>query len=170
MSAMRSYHLHVIDGIVGVFHHLAEGEHHHVPVGGMAEASDDENNEPGQNGDGNVDGTGQQAQLQEDDQNSQEGASVDRDPATHMKTFSKTLVERLANLWRDHRATLSFAIELQAQAANFLFYVVFFAIVFNLYEYFLFYFDRGVLFFQLFITKPARTTTHPVWNVHQYFL
>jgi len=42
-------------------------------------------------------------------------------------------VERLANPWRDRRATLSFAIELQAQAAKFLFYVVFFAIVFTYY-------------------------------------
>ena len=44
---------------------------------------------------------------------------------------AKTLVERLANPWRDRCATLSFAIELQAQAAKFLFYVVFFAIVFT---------------------------------------
>jgi WW domain/Ring finger domain len=48
-------------------------------------------------------------------------------------TIAKKLVERLANPWRDRRAMMSFAIELQAQAAKFLFYVVFFAIVFTYY-------------------------------------
>lgn len=123
LSAMGSYHLHVVDGIMGVFHHLAEGEHHHVPVGGMAEAGANEN-EPGQNGGNDAD-----AAAQEGGRN----LAADVPPATRTNTFAKTLVARLANPWRDRRATLSFAIELQAQAAKFLFYLVFFAIVFTYY-------------------------------------
>ena len=38
-------------------------------------------------------------------------------------------MEHLTNPWRDYHATLSFMIELQAQAAKFLFYVVLLAIV-----------------------------------------
>ena len=35
--------------------------------------------------------------------------------------------------WKDHKATLVFAVELQAQFAKFLFYLTFFAIVFTYY-------------------------------------
>ncbi|KAL7542060.1 hypothetical protein ACHAXR_011493 [Thalassiosira sp. AJA248-18] len=140
LSALGSYHLHVIDGMMGVLHHFAEGEHHHVPVGGMAE-QEDEGEAPAAVEEG---GDGQQEQAQEQlQQQQQEGvesnnqqdaaSSTNRPPVAAPKSFAKTLVERLANPWRDHRATLSFAIELQAQAAKFLFYVVFFAIVFTYY-------------------------------------
>ena len=37
LSSLGMYHLHVIDGVMGVFHHLAEGEHHRVPLGGLAD-------------------------------------------------------------------------------------------------------------------------------------
>ena len=78
---------------------------------------------------------GEQQQQEGEGANTQQdgtaAAAVDTPPATQTKTFAKKLVERLANPWRDRRATLSFAIELQAQAAKFLFYVVFFAIVFT---------------------------------------
>eukprot|EP00579_Thalassiosira_antarctica_P012204 CAMPEP_0201921074 /NCGR_PEP_ID=MMETSP0903-20130614/9509_1 /ASSEMBLY_ACC=CAM_ASM_000552 /TAXON_ID=420261 /ORGANISM="Thalassiosira antarctica, Strain CCMP982" /LENGTH=917 /DNA_ID=CAMNT_0048457967 /DNA_START=32 /DNA_END=2785 /DNA_ORIENTATION=- len=133
LSAMGSYHLHVIDGIMGVFHHLAEGEHHHVPVGGMADADGMPNteNELAENS-GDAAG-GEQPQHQEGGDSSNQDATANRRPATRTTTFAKTLVARLANPWRDHRATISFAIELQAQAAKFLFYVVFFAIVFTYY-------------------------------------
>lgn len=141
LSSMAMYHLHVIDGVMGVFHHLAEGEHHHVPVGGMAEQPDDENENEVAAGENNTDGSvgqerqqGEQPQQQEGDGNNEGDTTTTTDqrpPTTRTKTFAKKLVERLANPWRDRRATLSFAIELQAQAAKFLFYVVFFGIVFT---------------------------------------
>eukprot|EP00584_Thalassiosira_punctigera_P014900 CAMPEP_0172555186 /NCGR_PEP_ID=MMETSP1067-20121228/58287_1 /TAXON_ID=265564 ORGANISM="Thalassiosira punctigera, Strain Tpunct2005C2" /NCGR_SAMPLE_ID=MMETSP1067 /ASSEMBLY_ACC=CAM_ASM_000444 /LENGTH=880 /DNA_ID=CAMNT_0013343699 /DNA_START=66 /DNA_END=2708 /DNA_ORIENTATION=+ len=128
LSSMGMYHLHVIDGIMGVFHHLAEGEHHHVPVGGMVQAEDVDENEPERN---DVRDGGVEQQQQREGEESRDGASGP--PTTRTKTLAKKLVERLANPWRDRRATLSFAIELQAQAAKFLFYMVFFAIVFTYY-------------------------------------
>lgn len=135
LSTLGMYNLHIIDGIMGVFHHLAEGEHHHNPVGGLAEPNE---NEVAREGDSEGDATannGEQQQQEGEGANTQQdgtaAAAVDTPPATQTKTFAKKLVERLANPWRDRRATLSFAIELQAQAAKFLFYVVFFAIVFT---------------------------------------
>jgi len=135
LSTLGMYNLHVIDGIMGVFHHLAEGEHHHNPVGGLAEPNENEvAREGGSEGDATANGE-QQLQEGEGANTQQDGtdtaAAADTPPATQTKTFAKKLVERLANPWRDRRATLSFAIELQAQAAKFLFYVVFFAIVFT---------------------------------------
>ena len=41
LSSLGMYHLHVIDGVMGVFHHLAEGEHHRVPLGGLADEAAD---------------------------------------------------------------------------------------------------------------------------------
>jgi len=111
------YHLHVVDGVMGVFAHLAEGSHHHNAIGELAEASEhggsDEATREGE-------GAGDRDQAQQQQQQ-------------QPKSFAKLFVERMANPWRDRRATLSFAIELQAQAAKFLFYVVFFAIVFTYY-------------------------------------
>uniref|UniRef100_A0A7S2GY65 RING-type E3 ubiquitin transferase n=1 Tax=Helicotheca tamesis TaxID=374047 RepID=A0A7S2GY65_9STRA len=43
------------------------------------------------------------------------------------------VVDKLSISWRDHRATLTFATELLSQAAKFLFYLIFFAIVFTYY-------------------------------------
>lgn len=134
LSTLGMYNLHIIDGIMGVFHHLAEGEHHN-PVGGLAEPNENEvAREGGSEGDATANNGEQQQQEGEGANTQQDGtaaAAVDTPPATQTKTFAKKLVERLANPWRDRRATLSFAIELQAQAAKFLFYVVFFAIVFT---------------------------------------
>ena len=42
-SSIMSYMLHVTDGFMGFLHHLVEGEHHHCPVGGMAEPNANEN-------------------------------------------------------------------------------------------------------------------------------
>ncbi|KAL3781741.1 hypothetical protein HJC23_004840 [Cyclotella cryptica] len=126
LSAMSMYHLHVVDGIMGFLHHCAEGEHHYNPVGGMADAPDDESQEGR---------SSEQDSLGEADGRNQENvapSSVDVNPP-RQKTLAKILVERVANPWKNRRATLSFAIELQAQAAKFLFYVVFFAIVFTYY-------------------------------------
>ena len=111
------YHLHLVDGVMGVFHHLAEGSHHHNAIGGLAEASEHGGEEEA-TGEGEGTGDGQEQARQQQQQQ-------------QPKSFAKLFVERMANPWRDRRATLSFAIELQAQAAKFLFYVVFFAIVFT---------------------------------------
>ena len=153
LSSMGMYHLHVIDGVMGVIHHIADGEHHRVPVGGLAEA--DEGRGTTTTTSSNADGSGDPAvevgggrQPQDPPREGGDSdsfaasesaatAPVDRGfphpPATttRTKTLAKTLVERLANPWRDRRAMLSFAIELQAQAAKFMFYLVFFAIVFT---------------------------------------
>eukprot|EP00956_Cyclotella_meneghiniana_P031143 scaffold80795_cov76-Cyclotella_meneghiniana.AAC.4 len=128
LSGLSMYHVHVIDGIMGFLHHCAEGEHHYNAVGGMAEPTRDEN---------------QIDQVERENQGAAGDAPVTENttPATvntvnnntRPKSLAKTLVERLANPWKSRRATLSFAIELQAQAAKFLFYVVFFAIVFTYY-------------------------------------
>ena len=146
LSSLGMYHLHVIDGIMGVFHHLAEGEHHRVPLGGLADEAADgggrgptttPSSDDGGGGGGLVVGGG--GDRGEDGRRPQDPAAaapVDRcvpcPPATtRTRKLARKLVERLANPWRDHRAMLSFAIELQAQAAKFLFYLVFFAIVFT---------------------------------------
>jgi len=119
-SSLMSYNLHVIDGLMGFLHHWAEGEHHHNPVGGMAEPTANEgdantNNGPEQEADA--------AQPQQPQQQQQQ----------RPKSIAGILLKHFANPWRDQRATFSFVIELQAQAAKFLFYVVFFAIVFTYY-------------------------------------
>jgi len=119
-SSLMSYNLHVIDGLMGFLHHWAEGEHHHNPVGGMAEPTANEgdantNNGPEQEADA--------AQAQQPQQQQQQ----------RPKSIAGILLKHFANPWRDQRATFSFVIELQAQAAKFLFYVVFFAIVFTYY-------------------------------------
>ncbi|KAL3788540.1 hypothetical protein ACHAW5_009386 [Stephanodiscus triporus] len=157
LSTMGMYHLHVIDGVMGVFHHLADGEHHRVPVGGLAEADErggaTPSNDVGGGGlavgggeGGGAEGGGRRPQdhqpavqeggMADASASASAAAPADRSlscpPAmTRTRTLARKLVERLANPWRDRRAMLSFAIELQAQAAKFLFYVVFFAIVFT---------------------------------------
>lgn len=126
LSAMSMYHLHVVDGIMGFLHHCAEGEHHYIPVGGMAEAPDNEHR--------GGDISGQESRDEADDRDRANIASPSVEVTTpRRRTLAKILVERIANPWKNRRATLSFAIELQAQAAKFLFYVVFFAIVFTYY-------------------------------------
>lgn len=121
LNAMGMYHLHVVDGIMGALCHWCEGEHHYCPVGGMAVPDDNDNdNSNGTNDDGN--------ENQEVD-NRENSATNPR----RSNSIARKLVEHLANPWRDRRATYSFVIELQAQAAKFLFYVVFFAIVFTYY-------------------------------------
>ena len=114
-SSIMSYNLHAVDGFMGFLHHWVEGEHHHCPVGGMAEPNENE------------DGSNANEAVQEE--------SNTNPPQQHQspKSIPGLLLKHFANPWRDHRATFSFLIELQAQAAKFLFYVVFFAIVFTYY-------------------------------------
>jgi E3 ubiquitin-protein ligase synoviolin len=135
VSSLGMYHLHVLDGIMGVIQHLAteevEDEQLQYNVTQQVERV----------GEGEDAGEGMDRQPQ--DPLRQEGGAEtvagvttggDVTPTrTPTKTIAKKLVERLANPWRDRRAMMSFAIELQAQAAKFLFYVVFFAIVFTYY-------------------------------------
>lgn len=131
LSSLGLYNLHVIDGIMGVFQHLAEGEHHYVPMGGMAEPRaehDDDGHRPQpqdqqipQHGEGELDGNRVDAAAV--------AAAADIPPARRSKSYAKIIVEHLAVPWRDRRATLALAIELQAQAAKFLFYSIFFAFV-----------------------------------------
>lgn len=118
-SSIMSYNLHVIDGIMGLLHHWAEGGHHHCPVGGMAEPNANEVGNTSTNGAEQQEASATQTQQQQQQ----------RRP----KSIAGVLLKHLANPWRDQRATFSFIIELQAQAAKFLFYVVFFAIVFTYY-------------------------------------
>ena len=115
-SSIMSYNLHVIDGLMGVLHHLAEGGHHHHPVGGLAEPNAND-----------VDASGN-AGPEEEVTNAAQTQQQQRP-----KSIAAVLLKTLANPWRDQRATFNFVIELQAQAAKFLFYVVFFAIVFTYY-------------------------------------
>eukprot|EP00986_Skeletonema_menzelii_P019214 scaffold27170_cov160-Skeletonema_menzelii.AAC.3 len=117
-SAIMSYILHVIDGFIGFLHHWVEGEHHHCPVGGMAEPNANE-------GGANMNAVEEEANAAQTQQQQQEQQQP--------KSFAGVLLKHLANPWRDQRATFSFVIELVAQAAKFLFYVVFFAIVFTYY-------------------------------------
>jgi hypothetical protein len=139
LSSLGLYNLHVIDGILGVFQHLADGEHHYVPVGGMAEPSvghdvdgphpPPQDHHPPQQEEGDVDGDRDIAAA---------AAASDHPHARRSKSFAKIMVEYLAIPWRDHRATLALAIELQAQAAKFLFYSIFFAVVLTNVSYFCF--------------------------------
>lgn len=138
LSSMGMYHLHVIDGVMGVFQHLAEGgERPRLPLGGMANVDDTQGTTPGLGAEGRED-VREGGQRSPQDPLRQDGGEEETDGArevsTRTRTLARKLVERLANPWRDRRAMLSFAIELQAQAAKFLFYVVFFAIVFTYYR------------------------------------
>lgn len=122
-SSIMSYILHVIDGLMGFLHHLVEGEHHHCPVGGMAEPNANEN-EGGASTNAVEEEANDAAQTQQPQQQQEQ---------QRPKSVAAVLLKHLANPWRDQRATFSFVIELVAQAAKFLFYVVFFAIVFTYY-------------------------------------
>jgi E3 ubiquitin-protein ligase synoviolin len=51
----------------------------------------------------------------------------------HETSEPSSRVHRWIHPWKDHKATLVFAVEVQAQAAKFLFYVTFFAIVMTYY-------------------------------------
>jgi len=51
----------------------------------------------------------------------------------HEKYDATSRMHRLIHPWKDHKATLIFAVELQAQAAKFTFYLTFFAIVMTYY-------------------------------------
>jgi E3 ubiquitin-protein ligase synoviolin len=51
----------------------------------------------------------------------------------HEKYDSTKKLHSLIHPWKDHKATLIFAVELQAQAAKFMFYLTFFAIVMTYY-------------------------------------
>ena len=139
-SAIMSYNLHVIDGLMGFLHHWAEGEHHHCPVSGMAEPNAnevDESNNTGPSQEEEI-GSNDAAVVAATDNNSGETNSAGQTqqqppPPPRSKSFAGVLLKHFANPWRDQRATFTFVIELQAQAAKFLFYVVFFAIVFTYY-------------------------------------
>jgi len=124
LHAMGMYHLHVIDGIVGALCHWCEGDHHYCPVGGMA-APDDEDVDENENENENENETErlQGSHNNHDNHNNQ----------YNQNSLARKLVHRLADPWKDRRATFSFLIELQAQSAKFLFYLVFFAIVFTYY-------------------------------------
>lgn len=116
VSSLGMYHLHVMDGIMGVIQHLATEEVEEAVEGVERQPQDPLRQEGGEE----IPVVG--------------GTGGDVTPtSTTTKAIAKKLVERLANPWRDRRAMMSFAIELQAQAAKFLFYVVFFAIVFTYY-------------------------------------
>ena len=123
-SSIMSYILHVIDGFMGFLHHLVEGEHHHCPVGGMAEPNANEN-----------EGVANTNVVEEDANNAAQTQPTppQQQEQQRPKSVAAVLLKHLANPWRDQRATFSFVIELVAQAAKFLFYVVFFAIVFTYY-------------------------------------
>lgn len=51
----------------------------------------------------------------------------------HEQTNPNHRMHRWIHPWKEHKATFTFAVELQAQAAKFLFYVIFFAIVMTYY-------------------------------------
>ena len=51
----------------------------------------------------------------------------------HDRTSSRQWVHSWLHAWKDHKATLIFAVEVQAQGAKFLFYITFFAIVLTYY-------------------------------------
>ena len=125
LSSLGLYNLHVIDGIMGVFHHLAEGEHHYVPVGGMADPTSAGHDEDGHR----LPPQDQQPSHHGEEAGSDNRVATDHPAARRPKSFAKRVVEYLAIPWRDRRATLALAIELQAQAAKFLFYSIFFAVV-----------------------------------------
>lgn len=137
-SAIMSYNLHVIDGLMGFLHHWAEGEHHHCPVSGMAEPDANEVDESNNTGPSQEEEIGSNdAAVAATDNNSDEtnaaAGQTQQQPPPRSKSFAGVLLKHFANPWRDQRATFTFVIELQAQAAKFLFYVVFFAIVFTYY-------------------------------------
>jgi hypothetical protein len=132
LSSLGLYNLHVIDGIMGVFQHLAEGEHHYVPVGGMAESSAGDEGDDGRRPPPQDQHTTEHGEAEVIDNHFATAAgatAADRPPARRHKSFAKIMVEYCSIPWRDRRATLSLAIELQAQAAKFLFYSIFFAVV-----------------------------------------
>ncbi len=139
LSSLGLYNLHVIDGFMSVFQHLADGEYHYIPVGGMAEPSvghDDDGPRPPpqdqqlpQQGEGDINGNRVVVVAAA-------AAASDHPHARRSKSFAKIMVEYLAIPWRDRRATLALAIELQAQAAKFLFYSIFFAVVLTNVSYF----------------------------------
>jgi hypothetical protein len=141
-SAIMSYNLHVIDGLMGFLHHWAEGEHHHCPVSGMAEPdanneADESNNNTGPSQEEDLIGSNDAAVAatdnNSDETNAAAGQTQQQQQPPRSKSFAGVLLKHFANPWRDQRATFTFVIELQAQAAKFLFYVVFFAIVFTYY-------------------------------------
>jgi E3 ubiquitin-protein ligase synoviolin len=131
LSGLSMYHVHVIDGVMGFLHHCAEGEHHYNAVGALAVPTPSETQRE--------EGNEQENQTESEQTTSTENAASSNNAPTaetnapRPKTLAKTLVERLAIPWKNRRATLSFAIELQAQGVKFIFYVVFFAIVFTYY-------------------------------------
>ena len=127
LSGLSMYHVHVVDGVVGFLHHLAEGEHHHNAVGAMAEPARYED----ERGDNITEQHDQSEAVAAP--NSENASQINEGNTNRQKTLTKVLVERIANPWKSRRATISFAIELQAQASKFLFYIVFFAIVFTYY-------------------------------------
>jgi len=129
LSSLGLYNLHVIDGIMGVFQHLAEGEHHYVPVGGMAEPSAGHEDDDGRRPLPQDQHPAEQGGDEADGDRSAAAATTDLPPARRNKSFAKIMVEYCSIPWRDRRATLALAIELQAQAAKFLFYSIFFAVV-----------------------------------------
>ena len=118
ISGIASYQLHIVDGLVNILQHALDPEHHfyHTYLGG-ATTDRPPNVQNVEDNDDSFDELQQQQQPQQDTQNSR----------------CKIFVDRMSNFWKDHRATFTFAIELLAKAATFLFYLLFFAIVFTYY-------------------------------------
>jgi len=113
ISIQALYGIHIFDGVVTLMQRIA-----------LDKLDDDcENDSPIQNTD---EGTPVEADQQSPQQNQQTEDSI-------IFLKFKAAVQRIAFFWRDHRATATFAIELMAVAATFLFSLILFVVVFTIY-------------------------------------
>eukprot|EP00978_Attheya_sp_CCMP212_P019410 scaffold54386_cov46-Attheya_sp.AAC.6 len=107
LSTLVSYQLHAVDGLITIFHQKAYPHLH----------DDEDDSSP----------TAAAAAT-----TTPEGEETPAAVPQQVTKYQKW-VDQLLHGWREHRATLNFLLELLAQSATFLFYVLFFAIVFTYY-------------------------------------
>ena len=121
MSSLLLWHLHVIDGMMHYLHEVT------APLASRQAHSEEENDEAGQEGADEI------SPMDSTPDPSPSPVTSDAEsPQTHRSWIHRS-IHGWIHPWKDHKATLIFAVEVQAQAAKFFFYVTFFAIVLTYY-------------------------------------
>jgi len=135
MNSHFLYALHILDGIINMFHNFITDDH------------DDENDDDEEEGDSNGSGSGNGDAGSEEIVEALEGQSqahTQTQPQRATQTTQRLnrrnhrrryqiLIGRIASMWRDNRATANFSVELMALAAKFLFHLLLFLVVFATY-------------------------------------
>ena len=118
MSSLLLWHLHVMDGMMHYLHEVTA-----PPATPQTENPEEDDLGDLQEGTDEAPETDMHTPL----------VASDTTMVQPQRSWIQRSIHGLIHPWKDHKATLIFAVEVQAQAAKFVFYITFFAIVLTYY-------------------------------------